>query len=167
MLNQQPANRSLSDNRSRPSVEVEVRQYRNLVDEWNKVVSQIRTFDGFSKFLLPPSFSDLQKASSEGPVIILIASQYSCDAIIVLHKESPIHIPLKTTLDTLTALVHQFQKEVFNLKEEYPTFNRNHQQEQSLCSNAIPDPVKVVAETLEQLHLQSDREISNNMMKVL
>ncbi|KIJ06799.1 hypothetical protein PAXINDRAFT_20000 [Paxillus involutus ATCC 200175] len=109
MLNQKPVNKlSAQTQSSRPTSEVEACQYRNLVDEWNKVVLEIRTIKGFSRFLLPPLFTDLQEASCEGLVIVLIASRFSCDAIIVLHKQSPVHIHLNTTLNTLTMLTNQF-----------------------------------------------------------
>ncbi|KAG2354043.1 hypothetical protein BDR07DRAFT_1495180 [Suillus spraguei] len=65
-----------------------------------------------SWFLLPPLFSDLQKATQEGPVIIMIASQYSCDASIVLSDQNPIHIPIdimRTEVSKLSStLTHHF-----------------------------------------------------------
>ncbi|KAG1824297.1 CHAT domain-containing protein [Suillus variegatus] len=48
----------------------------------------------FSRFLLPPSYENLQAAARQGPVIILIASQYSCSAIIVPTSGDPHHVPL-------------------------------------------------------------------------
>ncbi|KAF8836483.1 hypothetical protein BDN67DRAFT_1005403, partial [Paxillus ammoniavirescens] len=167
MLNQQPPNGSSTTNSSRLTVEAEAGQYRHLVDEWNQVVSQIRTIEGFSQFLLPPSFSDLQEASSEGPIIVLIASKFSCDAVIVLHKQSPIHICLGTTLETLSMLTNQFRKEIFGLKEEYPRFASNHQQNESLNAEFMHKQSEVLAETLHGLNLQSKSQISNGMAKVL
>jgi hypothetical protein len=38
---------------------------------------------GLSRFLLPSLFPDLQRAADGGPVIIVNASMYSCDALIV------------------------------------------------------------------------------------
>ena len=64
-----------------------------------KVVTNIRGLPGLSRFLLPPLFSDLQQAASEGPVIIVNASQYSCDALVVLLNQDPVHIPLSITLE--------------------------------------------------------------------
>ncbi|KAF9230925.1 TPR-like protein [Melanogaster broomeanus] len=87
--------------------EARQQQYRNLLEQWNKVVDEIRTIKGFSHFLLPPLFADLQEAACQGPIIILIASQFSCDAIIVLYMQPPIHLPLKMTLEELHDLVLQ------------------------------------------------------------
>jgi CHAT domain-containing protein/tetratricopeptide (TPR) repeat protein len=85
-------------------VEVETRRYKQLVDEWNDVIEEIRKFEGFSRFLLPPLFSDLAEAACEGPVIVLVASKFSCDGVIVLHRQPPIHVPLTITVEWLKAL---------------------------------------------------------------
>ena len=70
---------------SRVKEEAEAVRYSRLVNEWSGVVEEIRKVDGFSRFMLPPLFSDLQDAARDGPVIIPIASKLSCDAIIVMH----------------------------------------------------------------------------------
>ncbi|KAI9460681.1 TPR-like protein [Boletus coccyginus] len=61
------------------------------------VVTNIRELPGLSRFLLPPLFSDLRHAASGGPVIIVNASKHSCDALIVLLRHDPVHIPLQIT----------------------------------------------------------------------
>ncbi|KAG2099133.1 hypothetical protein BD769DRAFT_223297 [Suillus cothurnatus] len=63
--------------------------YRRLTRQWEAVVSEIRGIRAFSQFLLPPLYEGLQAAARQGPVIILIASQYSCSAIIVPHIRRP------------------------------------------------------------------------------
>jgi CHAT domain-containing protein/tetratricopeptide (TPR) repeat protein len=82
--------------------------------EMERVATDIRKLPGLSRFLLPMLFSDLQCAASGGPVIIVNASKYSCDALIVFLDRYPVHIPLQITkenvqdlsteLDTLTVL---------------------------------------------------------------
>ncbi|KAG1725327.1 CHAT domain-containing protein [Suillus lakei] len=64
-----------------------LQHYRRLLREWDRC-------DGFSNFLLAPSFDKLKEAAKNGPVIITNASRYSCDAVIVHHEHDPIHIPL-------------------------------------------------------------------------
>ncbi|KAG2068529.1 hypothetical protein BDR04DRAFT_1103186 [Suillus decipiens] len=66
-------------------------RYRRLQEQWGAVVAEIRSVKGFSRFLLPPSYEDLQAAARHGPVIIFIASQYSCSAIIVPTSGEPIN----------------------------------------------------------------------------
>ncbi|OAX35455.1 TPR-like protein [Rhizopogon vinicolor AM-OR11-026] len=69
-------------------------QIRKLTVQRDDVISRIRMLPGFSRFLLPPLFSDLQKAAQDGPVIIVNASQYSCDALIILNAQDPVHVRL-------------------------------------------------------------------------
>ncbi|OAX38916.1 hypothetical protein K503DRAFT_121385 [Rhizopogon vinicolor AM-OR11-026] len=69
-------------------------QIRKLTVQRDDVISRIRMLPGFSRFLLPPLFSDLQNAAQDGPVIIVNASQYSCDALIVLSAHDPVHLRL-------------------------------------------------------------------------
>ena len=69
-----------------------------------RVVSDIRELPGLSRFLLPLLFSDLQRAASGGPVIIVNASKYSCDALIVFLNRDPVHIPLRITQEDARAL---------------------------------------------------------------
>ncbi|KAG0704890.1 CHAT domain-containing protein [Suillus ampliporus] len=68
---------------------------------------------GFSRFLLPPSYEDLQAAACLGPVIILIASKYSCDAIIVPTSGEPHHVPFPSlTLADLNMLKGDFTRAI-------------------------------------------------------
>ncbi|KAG1842148.1 hypothetical protein F4604DRAFT_1984150 [Suillus subluteus] len=90
---------------TRVDVEAEETRYRRLVKDWNRAVEEIWKIEGFSCFLLPPLFSDLQDAARDGPIIVLIASKLSCHAIIVLHEQPPTNIQLPTNLEKLQTLV--------------------------------------------------------------
>jgi CHAT domain-containing protein len=68
------------------------------------IVTEIRKLPGLSRFLLPPLFSDLQIAASGGPIIIVNASQYSCDALIVLPDRDPVHVALPITKPRVSEL---------------------------------------------------------------
>ncbi|KIK39525.1 hypothetical protein CY34DRAFT_89051 [Suillus luteus UH-Slu-Lm8-n1] len=97
-----------------PSVDVEAAatRYRRLVENWNGVVEEIRTIEGFACFLLPPIFADLQEAARDGPIIMLIASRSSCHAIIIKHIQPPTSIQLPTDFEKLTKLVHTFREAI-------------------------------------------------------
>ena len=75
--------------------------------ELETVVSNIRQLPGHSRFLLPSLFSDLQHAARGGPVIIVNASKYSCDALVVFVDRDPVHIPLSITKARVEALSSQ------------------------------------------------------------
>ena len=68
-----------------------------LNSELEKVASDIRRLPGLSRFLHPPLFTDLQSAASAGPVIVVNASKYSCDAVVIFDDRDPVHIPLSVT----------------------------------------------------------------------
>ena len=72
--------------------------------ELQRAVGDIRKLPGHSRFLLPSLFSDLRSAASGGPVIIVNASKYSCDALVVSVDNHPIHIPLSITKDDVRKL---------------------------------------------------------------
>ncbi|KAG2123239.1 CHAT domain-containing protein [Suillus clintonianus] len=84
-------------------------QIRQLTIQWDDVVSRIRMLPDFSRFLLPLLFSDLQKAAEEGPAIIVNASQYSCDALIILSGQDPVHVPLDIAQTEVSELSSEFQ----------------------------------------------------------
>ena len=65
--------------------------------ELQKVVTNVRNLPGLSRFFLPSLFPDLQRAASGGPVIIVNASKYGCDALIIFLDRDPVHIPLQIT----------------------------------------------------------------------
>ncbi|KAG1824836.1 CHAT domain-containing protein [Suillus subaureus] len=91
------------------STEDQSPQIRQLTMQWNDVLSRIRMLPDLSRFLLPPLFSDLQKAAEEGPVIIVNASQHSCDTLIVLRDQNPVHIPIDISRTKVSELSFDFQ----------------------------------------------------------
>ncbi|KAG1748209.1 TPR-like protein [Suillus lakei] len=91
------------------STEDQSPQIRQLTMQWDDVVSRIRMLPDFSRFLLPPLFSSLQKAAEDGPVIIVNASQYGCDALIIHSAEDPVHVPLDITQVEVSELSSEFQ----------------------------------------------------------
>ncbi|KAG1788934.1 CHAT domain-containing protein [Suillus plorans] len=78
----------------RAAADREATEYRRLTRQWEAAIAKIRDLPAFSRFLLPPSYEDLQAAARQGPVIILVASEYSCSAIIVPTSGDPYHVPL-------------------------------------------------------------------------
>ncbi|KAG1882837.1 CHAT domain-containing protein [Suillus subluteus] len=101
-------------------------RYRKLTELWGAVVAEIRDLKGFSHFLLPPLYEDLQAAARHGPVIILIASEYSCSAIIVPTSGDPHHVPLSSiTLTDLKNLKDRFARAIRHASVMGPKVPRN------------------------------------------
>ncbi|KAG2150943.1 CHAT domain-containing protein [Suillus clintonianus] len=99
-------------------------QFETLSKQWEAVVAQIRGVDGFSRFLLPPSYDDVRLAAQDGPIILLVASEYSCHSLIITRDaEQPHHVPLPSLnlanleelkddfLSTMRSAVRTHQKE--------------------------------------------------------
>ncbi|KAG2742671.1 hypothetical protein P692DRAFT_20879389 [Suillus brevipes Sb2] len=110
LLDRPPA--SHADATQSVDVEAEDTRYRRLVEDWNRVAEEIRKIETFSRFLLPPLFSDLQEAARDGPIIMLIASKSTCDAIIIPHKQSPTSIRLPTDCEKLATLVLELREAI-------------------------------------------------------
>ncbi|KAF7789473.1 hypothetical protein EIP86_000419 [Pleurotus ostreatoroseus] len=71
-----------------------MRLLHDATSRWNNVVERIRRIRGWSNFLLPSPFADLQKAAAAGPVVIVNVSAYRCDAIIIRDVHLPLLVPL-------------------------------------------------------------------------
>ncbi|OAX35022.1 hypothetical protein K503DRAFT_858860 [Rhizopogon vinicolor AM-OR11-026] len=91
------------------SSEDQISQINQLTTQRDNVISRIRMLPGFSRFLLHPLFSDLQKAAEDGPVIIMNASKYSCNALIILSAQDPVHISLDIARAEVSDLSDEFQ----------------------------------------------------------
>ncbi|KAG1775489.1 CHAT domain-containing protein [Suillus placidus] len=97
----------------RAAVDRAATEYRRLTSQWEAAVAEIRNLRAFSRFLLPPSYEDLQAAARQGPVIILIASEYSRSAIIVPTSGDPHHVPLPSvTFADLNNLKDRFARAI-------------------------------------------------------
>ncbi|KIK33417.1 hypothetical protein CY34DRAFT_813608 [Suillus luteus UH-Slu-Lm8-n1] len=107
LLDRPPA--SHADGTQSVDVEAEDTRYRRFVEDWNRVVEDIRKIEGFSRFLLPPVFADLQESARGGPIIVLVASKSSCNAIIITHTQPPTSIQLPTDFKKLATLVLELQ----------------------------------------------------------
>jgi hypothetical protein len=68
----------------------QTKNHRILSERWDQVVQRIRDTEGFADFLQPISFTSLQSATAEGPVIIINISSYRSDAIILRSSDPPV-----------------------------------------------------------------------------
>jgi len=70
-----------------------VMRKQKLLDDREKLITQIQALSGFDTFLKPPSFDTLRSAASHGPVIIINHCKWRSDIIVLLHNSPPSLIP--------------------------------------------------------------------------
>ncbi|KAF8496718.1 CHAT domain-containing protein [Russula emetica] len=68
-------------------------QQRKLLDDRNKLISQIQALPGFETFQKSPSFDKLHLAAARGPVLIINHCRWRSDILIILHNSPPSLIP--------------------------------------------------------------------------
>ncbi|KAL1871893.1 hypothetical protein Daus18300_004527 [Diaporthe australafricana] len=59
------------------------RRRQQADQEFREVIEKIPTFPGFENFLQPSTAEDIQGAASHGPIVVVNASLYRCDAFII------------------------------------------------------------------------------------
>jgi len=76
-------------------VSISSENYHELVHERDQLLQHIRGLDGFGQFLLPRTFSQLQMAACNGPVVCINVSNGRSDALILMNGLNDIlHVPL-------------------------------------------------------------------------
>jgi hypothetical protein len=85
------------------SDEQRAQRARQLADERDELLTSIRKLTGFEDFLLPKPISKLRAASTGGPVILLNASEYGCDALL-MKQDGIDHVPLELSHDEVRDL---------------------------------------------------------------
>ena len=73
-------------------MEKDTSRYRELDEEWHRVLAQVRSHEKFKHFLQPKSFLELQHSARNGPVVILNASESGCDGLLITRDDVH-HVP--------------------------------------------------------------------------
>ncbi|KAH7887150.1 TPR-like protein [Phlebopus sp. FC_14] len=134
--------------------ELQSDEISHLTIQLDGVVSRIRMLPNFPRFLLPPLFSDLQKAAKGGPVIIVNASEYSCDALIILPERSA--NPICIRLNMTQAQVHKLSSD-FKLQTRPVNFDAKRMVK--LLRNLWARVVEPVASALQTHGIQHGSRI--------
>jgi tetratricopeptide (TPR) repeat protein len=66
--------------------------HRRMAREWDDILAEIRTLDGFEHFLAAVPYPELVAAATAGPVVIVNASSYGCHALIINSGEELPHL---------------------------------------------------------------------------
>jgi CHAT domain-containing protein len=114
-----------------------VRQ-RKLLDDREKLISQIQALPGLDTFLGPPSFESLRSAARHGPVIIINHSFWRSDIIILHHNSPP---SLIATSNDFYARANKLQDQLMGARKE----------DSDLESNTYEDALRSVLEELYDL----------------
>jgi hypothetical protein len=81
---------------SHPPLSIPSESYHELVHERDQLLQHIRLLDGFDRFLCPRTFSQLQMAARNGPVVCINVSKRRSDALILMPGlDDILHIPLQ------------------------------------------------------------------------
>ncbi|KAJ7210756.1 hypothetical protein GGX14DRAFT_624867 [Mycena pura] len=115
------------------SIEAVAVQCRKLNHEWDETVDAVRKVPGFEDFLLPKDIVSLRQAAASGPIIILLAGNSDCSALIIKSSVGVQHVQLPglnaQTLKHYADLPRALSDRTFNVNvfveahrcEEYPT----------------------------------------------
>ena len=113
-----------------------VMRKQKLLDDRDKLITQIRALSGFDIFLKPPCFDTLRSAASQGPVIIINHSGWRSDILILLHNSPPSLIP---TPDDFYIRANKLQDQLLG------------QRKQGLESEAYEEALRAVLKELYEL----------------
>ncbi|KIM81373.1 hypothetical protein PILCRDRAFT_821454 [Piloderma croceum F 1598] len=69
------------------SMEQEAAHFQRLNNKWLTAVEKVRQLDGFQDFLRPARLSTLQVAAVNDPVVVLIASKFGNNALIITSSD--------------------------------------------------------------------------------
>jgi hypothetical protein len=80
-----------------PSLESVADQAHRNAHTRAELLKEIRQLEGFERFLLPKTISELSAAAQEGPIVILNIANDKCDALALIPGlgGEVMHIPLK------------------------------------------------------------------------
>jgi hypothetical protein len=98
-----------------------------LVEEREKLASQIQSLPGFEGFLKGPSFGYLRSAAVHGPVVVINHCVWRSDIIILLHDSPPSII---TTTD-------DFYNRVIELRDRLVSTRKEHRLESNQYQRAL------------------------------
>jgi tetratricopeptide (TPR) repeat protein len=82
---------------------------REAAREWDALLARIRARPRLAGFLTPPSIDELQRQAAQGPIVMVIADEFQCDALVLTgDPDHPVqHVPL----DDLTEEAAQEQSD--------------------------------------------------------
>ena len=77
------SSKAMTSDAHQMSLDQEAKLYRQIQDNWDNTVSEIRSLGKYRSFLKPAPFHELQKAASNGLIVMLNATKSRFDVLIV------------------------------------------------------------------------------------
>lgn len=71
------------DNHTKAAHDIESAKRRRLGADFEALICQARAIPGFERFTLPERFQALSAASIQGPVVVFLANDVACEAIVI------------------------------------------------------------------------------------
>jgi CHAT domain-containing protein len=131
--------------------------HRRLLEERDKLISQIQALPAFDSFLTSPSFETLRSAASSGPVIIINHSRWRSDIIVLLHNTPPSLIP---TPHDLYDRAITLKDKLLASREKYGFNSNDYEQTLSLVLAELYKLVgKPVIDRLRQLQVPEQSRV--------
>lgn len=97
-----------------------------LLKDLEKCLHHIRLKSGYERFLLEPTVDDLKQSASEGPIIIVNATDFGCDAIIVsTSKIQAIALPKMNSSQALPFLQRKLKRHRTIDHQQWMRFERD------------------------------------------
>jgi len=92
-----PGNLLQSTDGASQSLEEVAQAHRRLAEEYDFILTRIRSLPGYSEFLQPTKFTSLCDTATSGPVVVVNSHETRCDALILLPCTSQVsHVSLPT-----------------------------------------------------------------------
>ena len=110
---------------------------QKLLDDREKLITQIRALSGFDTFLKPPSFDNLCSAASHSTVAIINHCEWRSDILILFHHNSP--PSLIPTSDDFYIRTNKLQDQLLAEREK------------GLESNAYDEALRAILKELYEL----------------
>ena len=132
---------------------------RQLHEEQESIIDEIRSLNGFEDFLRATPFGRLKQAASEGPVVVLNHSRFRCDALIITSLENTqcACVPLDRDFYADTVRLHE---ELLQIRKKYKVDSHEYDEVLRRAMKVLWDRVVVkIVEKLKELGIVEESRI--------
>ncbi|KAF7335070.1 hypothetical protein MVEN_02257500 [Mycena venus] len=146
----------------KPSLQSVADQAHRNAHARGELLKEIRQLEGFERFLLPKTISELSTAAQKGPVVILNIANYKCDALVLvpgLH-DKVMHIPLNDFKPESAGSMAQSLGHIVGRSERLVTREGQMNPEDELAQNLSQLWKQVVKPVLDELAITTPAKLN-------